>query len=236
MAPLHASRRKILLAGGVLATFGTVGLGPGTALASNRWETLPELPPMPPATTSGYLDVNDISVWYATFGEGKPLVLLHGGLGTAGQWAGQIPAFARQFTVIVMDSRGHGRSTRSAQPYSYELMASDTLALMDKLQIQKASLVGFSDGGCTGLAIAIQNPERIDRLAVFGANYNASALKDDWADKPAVKLAQPRGKAAYLRLSKTPADFDNFVAAVVKMWETEPNFSEDQLQPAVLAA
>lgn len=230
MAQLHLSRRKILLAGGALASFVAWGFGQTKALAGNRWEGLPETPPMPPATTSGYMDVNDVTLWYATFGEGKPLILLHGGMGNSEQWAGQIPEFARQFKVIVHDSRGHGRSTRTARPYTYELMASDTVALMDRLQIEKASVVGFSDGGVIGLAMAIHNPERLDRLVVFGTNYNTTGMKNDFADKPAVKLMKPRVKADYLRLSKTPADFHDFVTAIFKMWDTQPNFSEDQIR------
>jgi pimeloyl-ACP methyl ester carboxylesterase len=142
-----------------------------------RWKTLPELAPMPAARASGMAPVNGIALYYAIYGHGAPLVLLHGGLASADYWSAQIPAFARSHEVIVVDSRGHGRSTRDARPYSYDLMASDVIALLDDLRIAKASIVGWSDGGIIGLDIAMRYPERIDRLFAFGANFDPTGLK-----------------------------------------------------------
>ena len=81
-------------------------------------------------------------MYYAIYGSGEPLILLHGGLGHSDVWGNQIPVFAKQYKVIVADSRGHGRSTRTSEPYSYRLMASDVVALMDHLKIDKAAIVG----------------------------------------------------------------------------------------------
>jgi len=224
------SRRGIFSIGGAIAACSLLPVRWMPARAENRWESLPEFAPMPAPTTSGYVDVNDITMWYATFGDGSPLILLHGGFGNSEHWGGQISEFAKHFKVIALDSRGHGRSTRSAQPYSYELMASDVIALMDKLQIQKASVVGVSDGGIIGLAMAIHNPERLDRLVVFGANYDPTGMKDDWSKQPTVVSMRSRVRAEYKQLSKTPDDYDAFRDAMLKMWDTEPNFSADQLR------
>ena len=84
---------------------------------------------MPEASESGSAPVNGIEMYYAIYGSGEPLILLHGGLGHSDVWGNQIPAFAKQYKVIVADSRGHGRSTRTSEPYSYRLMASDVVAL-----------------------------------------------------------------------------------------------------------
>ena len=130
---------------------------------------------MPTATESGYAPVNGIKIWYATFGSGPPVILLHGGLANSNYWGDLIPALAPHYRTIVMDSRGHGRSSRDAQPYGYDLMASDVLALMDFLKIEKATIVGWSDGAIIGLDIALHHPERLSKLFAFAANSDPSA-------------------------------------------------------------
>src|ERR1700736_5899497 len=99
--------------------------------------------PLPVANEQAYVENEGARIWCATYGSGSPVILLHGGLGQSGNWSYQIPALvASGFRAILIDSRGHGRSTRDARPYCYELMASDVLAVMDALHLEKASLVG----------------------------------------------------------------------------------------------
>jgi pimeloyl-ACP methyl ester carboxylesterase len=92
----------------------------------------------------------------AIYGHGEPVILLHGGLVDSNYWGNQVPVLAKYYQVIVMDSRGHGRSSRDERPFGYELMASDVIGLMDYLKIQKAAIVGWSDGAIIGLVIAIR--------------------------------------------------------------------------------
>ena len=98
------------------------------------------------------------------------MILVHGGLA----WGLQIPALAQHYQVRMLDSRGHGRSTRTAAPIGCDVMASDVLALMDTLHIGKAALVGWRDGAIIGLDIAIHHPERLTRLFAFAANSDPS--------------------------------------------------------------
>src|SRR5512140_314625 len=115
--------------------------------------------PLPVSTEQGYVDNDGARIWYSAFGSGAPVVLLHGGMGNSGNWGYQVPALVQNgYRAVVIDSRGHGRSTRDARPYSYELMAADVLRVMDALRIEKAALVGWSDGACTALILADQNP------------------------------------------------------------------------------
>ena len=130
----------------------------GTASAEQQWLTLPPTPTLPASAHSGYAPVNGIKIWYAVFGKGKPVILLHGGLGNSNYWGNQVPELAKHYQVIVMDSRGHGRSTRNDQPYGYDLMASDVIGLLDYLKIEKVALVGWSDGAILGLDIALHHP------------------------------------------------------------------------------
>src|ERR1700730_8685998 len=101
------------------------------ALAAERWETWPPTPAQIHAVRSGDADVNGITIHYAMYGQGSPVIFLHGGLANTDYWGDQVPAVAAHHTVILMDSRGHGRSTRDARPYGYDLMADDVAALMD---------------------------------------------------------------------------------------------------------
>lgn len=216
------TRIVIGLAAGLLLT--------GAAGAEEIWQTAPQPPAMPTPVESGMAPVNDIEIYYAIYGEGEPVLLIHGGLGHADVWGFQIPALAEKHKVIVADSRGHGRSTRSDQPYGYALMADDYLALLDHLKIDKTALVGWSDGAIIGLDIAIRHPERLSKLFAFGANYTPEGLKPSIADDPVFNAVIARSGEDYARLSPTPGEFDAFVAQISEMWATQPNYTQDQLR------
>lgn len=200
-----------------------------TARADEVWQTLPPFPPMPAASESGTAPVNDIQMYYAVYGQGEPLILLHGGLGHSDVWGNQIPVLARHFKVIAADSRGHGRSTRSAQPYSYALMASDVVALMDHLKVDKASILGWSDGGIIGIDIAINHPERLQKVFAFGANTNVAGLRADVADSVVFNTYIEIAGQDYAKLSKTPTEYEAFVKQIGEMWATQPDYKPEQL-------
>ena len=185
---------------------------------------------MPAARESGMAPVNDIEMYYAVYGEGEPVLLIHGGLGHGDVWGFQIPALAESHQVIVADSRGHGRSTRSDKPFGYQLMADDYLALLDHLGVDQAALVGWSDGGIIGLDIAIRHPERLSRLFAFAANYTPAGVKPSVAQDPTFNAYIARAGKDYARLSPTPGEFDAFVAQISEMWAREPNYTQDQLR------
>ena len=211
-----------------------IGLIAGPLISASRadeiWQQLPPVPELPKAKKSGYAEVNGIKLYYAIYGKGQPLLLLHGGLGNADYWGNQVPAFANKYQVIVVDSRGHGRSPRDDKPFSYGLMASDVLALLDFLKIKRTALVGWSDGGVIGLDIAIHHPDRLTKLFAFGANYSMTGVRPDIGNSAVFKRYITQAGQDYTRLSQTPADYESFLAAVSKMWETEPNYAQDQLR------
>ena len=112
--------------------------------------------PLPAASEQGYVDNDGARIWYATYGSGPPVILLHGGLGHSGNWGYQVPAVTGAgYRAVLIDSRGHGRSTRDNRPYSYELMASDVVAVMDALRLDNAAFVGWSDGACIALILSL---------------------------------------------------------------------------------
>jgi pimeloyl-ACP methyl ester carboxylesterase len=194
-----------------------------------RWTTLPPTPALPKATESGHVPVDGAKIWYAEFGRGDAVILLHGGLGSSRYWGGQVPALASRYRVVVIDSRGHGRSTRDAQPFSYELMASDVVAVMTHLKIDRAAIVGWSDGAIVGLELAIHHPERVTRLFAFGANTDPSGLREEGVRSPTFREYLARTEKEYAEQSSTPSDFKAFADDLGKMWATQPRITKEQL-------
>jgi pimeloyl-ACP methyl ester carboxylesterase len=207
--------------------FMLIGLPAG---AAERWEMLPPTPASTPAARSGHADINGISVHYAVYGNGPPVILLHGGLANADYWGNQIKALMARRTVIVMDSRGHGRSTRDARPYGYDLMADDVVALLDFLKVPKTDVVGWSDGGILGLDLAIRHKDRVGRIFAFAANTVPSGVKDDVEKNPTFAAFIKRAGEEYAAHSSTPKEYDAFVEQISKMWASEPNWTDAQLQ------
>ena len=193
-----------------------------------QWLTLPPTPSLPQATQSGYAPVNGIKIWYAAFGRGAPVILLHGGLANSNYWGKLVPTLAQRYRVIVMDSRGHGRSSRDEKAYGYDLMASDVVALMDYLKIDKAALIGWSDGAIIGLDIAMHHPERLSKLFAFAANSDPSAVKDVEHD-PVFSAFIARARSEYEKLSPTPKEYDAFLKQITKMWDSEPHWTAADL-------
>jgi pimeloyl-ACP methyl ester carboxylesterase len=202
----------------------------GVAFAQPLWQTLPPTPPPVPGEHTGHAKVNGISLYYATIGQGSPVVLLHGGLANSDYWGNQVKALAPRHLVIVVDSRGHGRSTRDARPYGYDLMADDVVALLDTLHIAKADVVGWSDGGILGLDLAIRHQDRVGKVFAFAANTVTSGVQEGVEKNPTFARFIERAGHEYARLSSTPKEYDAFVAQISKMWETQPNWTDEQLK------
>ncbi len=189
-----------------------------SALAAHPWETLPPTPTLPTPEQSGTAPVNGIQLWYAVFGQGSPVILLHGGLGNSNYWGDLVPALTKHgYKVIVVDSRGQGRSTITTAPITYNLMASDVVGLMDYLHIQKAALVGWSDGAVIGLEIAIHHPDRLTKLFAFGGNSDPSGVKDI-SKSPAFTAYLARVKTEYEKLSPTPTKYQTLLDDINQLW------------------
>ena len=187
--------------------------------------TLPAAP-----ETKGYVEHEGAKIWYATYGSGSSVILLHGGFGHSGNWSYQLPdLLAAGHRVILIDSRGHGRSTRDARPYTYELMASDVLAVMDELHLERAALVGWSDGACIALILADRAPSRIAGAFFFGCNMDPSGLKQINERNPLLHRCLSRHAMDYAQLSPTPDQFNEFAHAVRIMMSTQPNYTAQDL-------
>jgi pimeloyl-ACP methyl ester carboxylesterase len=195
----------------------------------NAWTTLPPTPSLPPGGKQGFVQADGAKIFYARFGQGSPVILLHCGLANANYWGNQIQALARQHDVIAIDLRGHGRSTISAAPMSYNLMAADVLAVMDALGTRRAAVVGWSDGAIVGLVLAMKHPERLDRLFAFGANYDLRGLIPNGSHTDVFARYTARTAGEYRSLSPHPDQYQNLVQRMTRMWTTEPHFSTADL-------
>jgi pimeloyl-ACP methyl ester carboxylesterase len=185
--------------------------------------------PLPASNDRGYVDHDGARIWYATYGSGSPVILLHGGLGHSGNWGYQVPMLVSTgHRAVLIDSRGHGRSTRDLRPFTYELMASDVLAVMDALHLEKAPLIGWSDGACTALILARQAHARVAGVFFFACNMDPSGTKTI-EPSPILGRCLRRHTKDYAELSTTPDQFKVFAAAVGQMQKTEPNYSARDL-------
>lgn len=203
---------------------------PRSACAAGAAPSFTRPPPLPAPLMEGRVTHDGAKIWFATLGEGPPVILLHGAGGDSDNFGFQAPALiASGHRVIAIDSRGQGRSTRDARPLSYELMESDVVAVMDALGVRKAAVVGWSDGAIISLIMAMKHPERTTRIFAFSPNMDLKGLSPDWMSDPGVAEAIAWAKEDYERLSPTPKDFNGLFAAIATMTETQPNYTARDL-------
>jgi len=212
----------------------TLAMAATPVRARPLWETLPPTPELPKGAFGTYATVDGSRIWFAqwgTGGHGIPVLLLHGGEGNSNYFGNLVPMLVRHgYRVIAIDSRGHGRSTRTDAPITYHLMAADVIQVLDNLRIPRVSLVGWSDGGCIGLDLAINHPQRLARLFAFGADADVSGVKEDGGNTPVFRAYSARVREEYQRLSPAPDQWQDFDAAIMKMWYSLPAYTADQLR------
>lgn len=227
-----------------LGTIAAIILGhalpiPGGAAPRHRTAALPQR--SSDAQIEGYVERASARIWYASLGSGPPVILLHGGLSSSLAWRGQVPALLEAgYRVVLVDSRGHGRSTLGRLPLSYHLMAGDVLAVMDQLQLRKASVVGWSDGAITALSLAMERGERLCKVFAFGANADKGGVRPDAWEAPVLGQIGPRLAREHAELSPRPGSFIALQQAVRSMQASQPDFDRAQLAtirgPAVMIA
>jgi len=198
------------------------------------WLTLPPTPTLPAATRKDTVRINGTDIFFAQFGGGSPVLLLHGGLANSNYWGHQVKELSQKYGVIVMDTRGHGRSPVTSSKFSYSIFVEDVLGLLDYLKIGAASVIGWSDGGITGLQLATRAPTRISRLFAFGANSSLDGLKTNGAKNRVFSTFVTRCKSEHAALSPTANRWPQLVSGLHAMWRTEPNFDSASLASITL--
>ena len=182
-------------------------------------------PAMPAPTKSGYAPVNGIQLYYEIYGEGKPLVLMHGGFTTIAMFTPILPALAAGRQVIAVELQAHGRTGPLGRPMTFENMATDVAELIRYLGHEKADVMGYSLGGNTALRVAIDHPEVVDHLVVVSSvyafsgwqEYNQQGMKGMAADPVAAAAGMKQSPLypMYAAVAKDPET--NWPKAVAEM-------------------
>ena len=168
---------------------------------------------------SGTFVHDGVTLYYETYGQGEPLLLVHGNGGSIGTLAAQIDHFKAKYKVIAMDSRDQGRSSDSAEPITYEKMTDDLAALIDHLKTGPVDVVGWSDGGIEALLLGVRHPDKVKKIVSMAANLN-----------PGPDAFDPEIDALIKSMMELPDDVKNTPAGkrqlkVVGMMLKEPNIA-----------
>ena len=181
-----------------------------------------------------YVDVNGISLWVATHGSGRPLILLHGGLMSGETFGPVLPALAARHQVLTVDLQGHGRTADVDRPLDLGLMADDIAALIDHLGLDRPDVVGFSLGGGVATMTAVRHPDKVRRLVSLSANIRRSAIYPEML----AQQGQVSGAVAdslkgtpmyelYERVAPRPEDFPRLLDKVGELMAKDFDFTEE---------
>lgn len=187
---------------------------------------------------TGYVDVNGVHMYYETYGDGSPLVLLHGGMLSIDlNFAGLIPTLARKHRVIGVELQGHGRTADIDREITPAALASDVVGLLDHLGIDRAHILGHSMGAAVTLELAVSHPDRVRRIVPISASVRPDGIHEDLAD-PSKYATSPRlptqqdfaeFAAEYRRVSPHPDHFDEFLATLSASNADLKGWSDEQL-------
>lgn len=179
-----------------------------------------------------YANIGRLRLYYETYGKSEPLFWLHGGLSCIDGLRYQIPFFSRSFKVILPERPGHGHTADISGNYSYEAMADQTLSLMKKLKIKKASFSGYSDGANLLLWLAAKHPERVKKIVLVGGNFHYhgcdSAFQRDLKKQNPKKSGVDPRYAAYS--PDAPEHYFQVFEKCRKLWLTEPKWNAGLLK------
>ncbi|OLE25471.1 MAG: alpha/beta hydrolase [Actinobacteria bacterium 13_1_20CM_3_71_11] len=197
--------------------------------------------------TGRYAEVNGINLYTETHGTGRPLVLLHGGLGSGEMFGPVLPALAERYQVIAVDLQGHGRTADIDRPIEIPLLAGDIAALIDHLGLDRPDVVGYSLGGGVALHTAARYPDKVGRLVIAAANIRRDAIYPEML----AQQVQVSGAAAefmkdtpmyqlYQRVAPRPEDFprllDKIGASMAKDFDYADEVRSLRVPTMVVAA
>jgi pimeloyl-ACP methyl ester carboxylesterase len=180
------------------------------------------------AAAGHHLMVHGIDMYYEVHGSGPPLLMLHGGAGNGMQFEHQVPAFSPSYRCIIPDCCAQGRTTDRPGPLTYHAMAEDMLALLDRLHVKKADVMGWSDGGDIGLDLAMHHPDRVAHLVTFGANFQPDGVQPDdvkWNNTATAESFGQGMRTGWMKLNPQPEHYEEAMNKIIAMWRSQPRWS-----------
>jgi pimeloyl-ACP methyl ester carboxylesterase len=197
--------------------------------------------------TGQYAEVNGINLYYETHGSGRPLILLHGGLGSGEMFESVLPQLAERHQVVTVDLQGHGRTADIDRPLDAVLMAGDIAALIDHLQLAKPDVVGYSLGGGVAFHTAAKYPTKVRRLVMVSANIRPDAIyaemraQQGQVNAAAVEFMKDTPMyQLYQRVAPRPQDFPRLLDKIGEAMSKDFDFTEEvrglQVPTLVVAA
>jgi pimeloyl-ACP methyl ester carboxylesterase len=183
---------------------------------------------------SGYAPVNGIQVYYEVYGEGRPIVLLHGAYMTIGMnWGQLIPALSKTRKVIAIELQGHGHTPFSTRILSRATLASDVEGVMDHLKIDRADVAGYSFGGSVAYQFAIQSPKRLRKLVIISSTYKSSGwmpeVNNAFKGRRPEQFANSPMKAAYDAVAPDKTQWTKFLEQMIALGGEPYNMGEDNI-------
>jgi len=183
---------------------------------------------------TGYAPVNGLKLYYEIHGTGKPLVLLHGGVGAIEMFGPNLPALAKSRQVIAVDLQAHGRTADIDRPLSFELMADDIAALLKHLGIPKADVMGYSLGGGVALQAAIHHSAAVRKVVVVSTVFNRTgwypeilAAQAQMGPAAAEPMKQTPMYRLYARIAPKPNDWPVLLTKLGKLLAQDYDWSKD---------
>src|SRR5438034_8776342 len=190
--------------------------------------------------TGEYAEVNGINLYYETHGTGRPLILLHGGLGSGEMFGPILPTLSERHRVIAVDLQGHGRTADIDRPIDIRLMADDIGALIDHLGLERPDLVGYSLGGGLAFFTAVKYPQKVGKLVMASANIRREAIPPEMlaqqaqVNSAAVEfMKETPMHQLYQRVAPRPEDFGGLLDKIGESMSKDFHHCEEArgLQP-----
>ncbi|MGI8597884.1 MAG: alpha/beta fold hydrolase, partial [Chitinophagaceae bacterium] len=182
-----------------------------------------------------YIKLNEVDFYYETIGEGKPVVMLHGGLGNSGYYSKIVDSLQHHYKLILFDTRGHGRSKGNETYFNYHILANDVHEFIKKIKLKDIVVIGHSDGGIIGYILAYKHPQSLSKLITIGANYAVEAYTEEIAKitaelTPELIEEKWKVKTSYKALNPHPEHYNVWATTVLKMWNNHYGINDEDIK------
>jgi len=182
-----------------------------------------------------YIKVNDVELYYEIHGQGEPILFLHGGSLHSESYSKQVEFFKERFKIILLDTRGHGRSKGNDTEFNYHTLADDVYEVIVGLNLDNVTIIGHSDGGIIGYILAYKHPGKVKKLITIGANYSVGAYTDEAAKfflniTPELMEENWQLKTTYEKLNPHAENYELWINSLKRMWTSHYEIYDEDIK------